>query len=114
MLWVCCVVVVVVVLLLLFFCLKNKNKNNFDLSLFVVFIFLLFVLIHSGSFFLPFVCYTFFFFSDDWQSGTTEAEIKVPSVENPELANVLPLNPGICQNIATHASPTANLISSLS
>ena len=65
---------------LLLFCLNNENKI---------------------------VIYTFFFFSDDWQSDTTEAEIKVPSVENPELANVLHLNPGICRNIATHASPTA-------
>ena len=64
-------------------CLKNKNKI---------------------------VSYTFFFFSDDWQSGTRKAEIKVPSVENPELANVLHLNPRICQNIATHASPTAKKI----
>ena len=31
----------------------------------------------------------------------------VPPVENPELTDVLPLKPGVCQNIATHASPTA-------
>ena len=39
--------------------------------------------------------------------GTTDAEIKAPSVEKPELTNILPLKPGVCQNIATDASPTA-------
>ena len=40
--------------------------------------------------------------------ATEDAEIKVPSVENPELTNVLPaLKPGVGQNIATHASPTS-------
>ena len=38
---------------------------------------------------------------------TTDVEIKVPSVENSELTNVLPLKPGVGQNIATQASPTA-------
>ena len=32
--------------------------------------------------------------------------MKVPSVENPELTNVLHLKPGAGQNIATHAFPT--------
>ena len=41
------------------------------------------------------------------QQGTADAEIKAPSVENPELTNVLPQKPGVGQNIATHASPTA-------
>ena len=41
------------------------------------------------------------------QSCTADAEISVPSVENPELTNVLPLKPGVGQNIAVHASPTA-------
>ena len=36
-----------------------------------------------------------------------DAEIKVPSVENPELINVLLLGFGIGQNIAKLASPTA-------
>ena len=40
------------------------------------------------------------------QWGTADAEVKVHSVENPELANVLPLKPGAGQNIATHASST--------
>ena len=40
------------------------------------------------------------------QWGTADAEIKIPSVENPELTNALPLKPGVCQNIAMHASPT--------
>ena len=31
----------------------------------------------------------------------------VPSVENPELTHVLPVKPGVCQNIAMDASPTA-------
>ena len=37
-----------------------------------------------------------------------DAEIKVASVENPELTDVLPaLKPGVGRNIATHASPQA-------
>ena len=36
-----------------------------------------------------------------------DTEIKVSSTENPELTNVLPLKPGVGQNIATHESPTA-------
>ena len=39
--------------------------------------------------------------------ATADAEIKVPSVENPELANVLALNPGVGQNIVTRCSRTA-------
>ena len=35
------------------------------------------------------------------------AEIKVPSVEKPVLPKVLPLRPGVGQNIAVHASSTA-------
>ena len=41
------------------------------------------------------------------QGGTADAENKIPSVENPELTNCLPLMPGIGQNIATRASPAA-------
>ena len=37
---------------------------------------------------------------------TADAEINVPSVENPKLTDVLP-KPEAGQNIATHASPTA-------
>ena len=36
-----------------------------------------------------------------------DAEIKVSSVVNPALTNVVSLKPGIGQNIAAHASPTA-------
>ena len=36
-----------------------------------------------------------------------DAEIKDPSVENPELINGLCLKPGVGHNIATHASPAA-------
>ena len=39
--------------------------------------------------------------------GTVDAEIKVPSVENPQLMNVLPLKPGVSQNIAMYALLTA-------
>ena len=42
-----------------------------------------------------------------WQWGTTGAEIKVPSVENPELTNVFPLKPGVGQNVVTYASPAS-------
>ena len=45
------------------------------------------------------------------QWGAADAEVKVHSVENPELANVLSLYPGVGQNIATHASPTAGISS---
>ena len=38
---------------------------------------------------------------------TAYAEIKIPSVENMEPTNVLPLKSGLGQNIAMHASPTA-------
>ena len=38
------------------------------------------------------------------QRGAADAEIMVPSVENPKLANFLTLKPG--QNIAMHASST--------
>ena len=41
------------------------------------------------------------------QRSTADAEIKVPSGENPELTNGLSLKPGVGQNIATHASLTA-------
>ena len=46
-----------------------------------------------------------FVLSPHW--GTADADITVPSVENPELTNVLRLKPGVGQNIAMHASPTA-------
>ena len=41
--------------------------------------------------------------------GPEDAEIKVPSFENPEMTifNVLSLNSRVGQNIALHASPTA-------
>ena len=39
--------------------------------------------------------------------GTADAKNKVPSVENPELTNVLPLKPGVGQNLAVHALSTA-------
>ena len=49
------------------------------------------------------------------QWDTTDAEIKVPSVENGDLTNVLCLKPEVGQNIATYASPTARIgVSSLS
>ena len=60
-----------------------------------------FILFHDSSYSL---C-TSFRRNPLW--GTTDAVIKAPSVENPELTNVLPLKLGIAQNIATHASPTA-------
>ena len=40
--------------------------------------------------------------------GTVDAEIKVPSFENPELTNVLPfIKPEVGQNTSTHVLPTA-------
>ena len=44
----------------------------------------------------------------DWLPA--DAEIKVPSVENPELTNSLPLKPGAGQNIAMHALTTARIL----
>ena len=41
------------------------------------------------------------------QCGTANAEIKITSVENPEMTKVLLLKPEVSQNITTHASPTA-------
>ena len=40
------------------------------------------------------------------QWGTAESEVKVSTLENPELTNVHHLKPGADQNIAIHASPT--------
>ena len=39
--------------------------------------------------------------------GTVDAEIKVPSVENPYLTSYLPLKLGVGHSIATPISPTA-------
>ena len=44
---------------------------------------------------------------ENWQWSAAGTEIKVPSIEKPELTNVLPLKSGVGQNIAMHASPTA-------
>ena len=41
--------------------------------------------------------------------GTADAEIKVPSVENPELKKVLPLKPKIGQYIDMYATLTARV-----
>ena len=46
-------------------------------------------------------------FSPDSQWGTADAEITVPSVENPEMTYVLLLEPGVGQNRSMRASPTA-------
>ena len=45
------------------------------------------------------------------QWGTADAEFKVPSIENPELAHIISLKPGVGPNIATHVSPTASISS---
>ena len=39
--------------------------------------------------------------------GNPDAEINIPSVGNPELTNVLDVQPRVGQNIALHALPTA-------
>ena len=41
------------------------------------------------------------------QRASTDEEISVPYVENPELTNILPLKPGADQNITTYDSPAA-------
>ena len=46
--------------------------------------------------------------------GSVNTEIKIVSVGNPELRNVLPLKPVAGKNIATHAWPTAKTFSSVS
>ena len=49
-----------------------------------------------------------FIFFPQW--GTADTEIRVPSAENPELSKViLSLKPGVGQNIALCASPTARI-----
>ena len=48
---------------------------------------------------------TLLFYHPQWV--TADPEIKVPSLENLELANVLPSRPGISYSIASLASPTA-------
>lgn len=53
----------------------------------------------------------FFKFARGAQLDTADAELKVPSIENPELMTVLLLTPGVRQNyIATHALSTARVI----
>ena len=39
--------------------------------------------------------------------GTADAEMNVPSAENPELSQVSTVKPGVDQNIASHALPAA-------
>ena len=51
--------------------------------------------------------YSAWFLPASPQGGTVDAEIKVLFVENPELTNVLRLNPGVGQNVASCVSPTA-------
>ena len=50
-----------------------------------------------------------FFFSPSpsMQWGTVDAEMRVPCGEVPELTDFLPFKPGVGQNVATHAFPTA-------
>lgn len=56
-------------------------------------------------------CFFFFLFARGAQLDTADAELKVPSVENPELMTILLLTPGVRQNyIATHALSTARVI----
>ena len=55
--------------------------------------------------FCALLCITLLVLSPQW--GPVNAEIQVPSVENSELRNVLPLRLRVGQNIATHALPTA-------
>ena len=45
------------------------------------------------------------FFKRIPQQNTTDAEIKVPSAENPKLSRVFSDIPRVGQNIASHASP---------
>ena len=46
-----------------------------------------------------------FFIFPRW--STTDADVRVPSVENPELTDILPLKTGVSHNITMHASLTA-------
>ena len=41
------------------------------------------------------------------QWDAADAEIKVPSVDHPELAVILPLKPGVGKKVAAHAFSTA-------
>ena len=42
--------------------------------------------------------------------GYWDTEIKVPSVENPELTNVLPLTSGVGEDVAMRALPSAGTV----
>ena len=55
--------------------------------------------------FCALLCITLLMLSPQW--GPANAEIQVPSVENSELRNVLPLRLRVGQNIAMHALCTA-------
>ena len=59
-------------------------------------ILLLLLVLHSSS-------------SPQW--GTANAEVKVPSAENPALSKVFSFKPGLDQNIVLHASPAARNLS---
>ena len=59
----------------------------------------------SSSTLLSLLFSVFFFIFLRW--STTDADIKVPSVENPELTDILPLKTGVSHNITMHASLTA-------
>lgn len=64
-------------------------------------------------------CYNFFvgvlvvvlvviiYFVDNLVMGTAHAEIKFPLTKNSYLSKLLPLKPGVTQNIALRASPVA-------
>ena len=45
------------------------------------------------------------------QWGIVDIEFNVPFVQDPEPTHILPLTPGVCQKMATHASPTARISS---
>ena len=76
-------------------------------------------LVHSPSFILnPLFTFQIFMllasFSLRQTMGFTDHFVvvldQVPSLENPEVTDFLPLKPGIGQNIAIHAFPTAIIV----
>ena len=70
-------------------CIRNSHSQHFEYSATIV---------HQ-------LCVSM---TPDPQWSTADAEVKVPHVQSPKFTHVLLLNPGVGQNIATHALAIAS------
>ena len=61
----------------------------------------------KGAFEKKYIDFDLFCLLQFLQRSTADAEIKVPSLDKPELMSALPFKPGVGWNIATHALPPA-------